>query len=194
MPKILCFGDSNTYGFDPRDWFDCRYPAAVRWPDHLAAATGWEVLDHGENGREIPHTQWELRHFDVFLEKAGPLDCLLIMLGTNDILNAFRPSAAEAAARMERFLLHIREQSAALPLLLVAPVPVCIPDPARVQASEELCSRYAQLAQTLSIPFADAGTWKLPLAFDGVHLSEAGHSAFAEKIEEVLRSILEGQV
>ena len=28
---ILCYGDSNTYGFDPRSWLGERYPADVRW-------------------------------------------------------------------------------------------------------------------------------------------------------------------
>ena len=36
--RILFYGDSNTYGFDPRDPFDDRYPASVRWTDRLAAA------------------------------------------------------------------------------------------------------------------------------------------------------------
>ncbi len=29
--RILCFGDSNTYGYDPRSYLGGRYPASVRW-------------------------------------------------------------------------------------------------------------------------------------------------------------------
>ena len=28
--KILCYGDSNTYGYDPRAYLGGRYPKAVR--------------------------------------------------------------------------------------------------------------------------------------------------------------------
>ena len=37
---LLCYGDSNTYGFDPRSYFGGRYPAEVRWTHRLAQATG----------------------------------------------------------------------------------------------------------------------------------------------------------
>ena len=34
--KMLCFGDSNTYGYDPRSYFGGQYPAQHRWVDLLA--------------------------------------------------------------------------------------------------------------------------------------------------------------
>lgn len=38
----------------PRACFGGRYPAASRWVDLLERKTGWEVINAGENGREIP--------------------------------------------------------------------------------------------------------------------------------------------
>ena len=32
---ILCFGDSNIYGYDPRGYFGGRYDADSRWVDIL---------------------------------------------------------------------------------------------------------------------------------------------------------------
>ena len=52
--NIVCFGDSNTYGFDPRSWFGNRYDAESRWPDILESKTGWNICNLGENGREVP--------------------------------------------------------------------------------------------------------------------------------------------
>ena len=46
-PRILCYGDSNTYGYDPRSYLGGRYPASVRWTALLRAA-GWPVVP--ENG------------------------------------------------------------------------------------------------------------------------------------------------
>lgn len=45
--KVVCFGDSNTYGYDPRSWLGGRYPADSRWVDLLAQKTGWDVVNLG---------------------------------------------------------------------------------------------------------------------------------------------------
>ena len=41
--KVLCYRDSNTYGYDPRGFFGDRYPAECRWVDILARKLNWEV-------------------------------------------------------------------------------------------------------------------------------------------------------
>ncbi len=51
--KVLCIGDSNTYGYDPRSYFGSRYPAEVRWTGRLE---GHEVLNCGMNGLAVPRT------------------------------------------------------------------------------------------------------------------------------------------
>jgi len=75
--NVICFGDSNTYGYDPRGYFGGRYDADCRWVDILAAETGWTVSNLGQNGREIPSSA------PAF--PAGT-DLLIVMLGTNDLL------------------------------------------------------------------------------------------------------------
>ena len=52
--KMLCYGDSNTYGYDPRGFFGDRYPKERRWADILAEKLGWQIQNEGQNGREIP--------------------------------------------------------------------------------------------------------------------------------------------
>ena len=49
--NVLCYGDSNTYGYDPRGYFGGRYDAGSRWVDILAARTGWAVSNQGQNGK-----------------------------------------------------------------------------------------------------------------------------------------------
>ena len=94
--KAICFGDSNTYGYDPRSWLGGRYDPDSRWVDILAAETGWTVCNMGRNGREIPTSP-----------PAFPADTdyLMVMLGTNDLLQGCPPQ--EAAAKLGRFLCQI---------------------------------------------------------------------------------------
>ena len=63
---MLCFGDSNTYGYDPRSYLGSRYPTEERWTGILKGR-GWEILNCGENGREIPHRASELEALDRLL-------------------------------------------------------------------------------------------------------------------------------
>ena len=45
--KILCFGDSNTYGYDPRSYFGGQYPAQNRWVDLLAQKLDCKAVRRG---------------------------------------------------------------------------------------------------------------------------------------------------
>lgn len=169
--KVVCFGDSNTYGYDPCSWMGGRYPADSRWVDVLAEKTGWEWTNLGENGRCIPRRP---------VPFPADTDLLVVMLGTNDLLQGCTPE--QAAERMEGFLSGLpltREK-----ILLIAPPPMTfgewVPDETLVRASRTLAVAYRTLAQKLGIRFADAGNWNVPLAYDGVHFTGQGHRAFAE--------------
>ena len=181
--KMMCFGDSNTYGYDPRSYFGGRYPAQHRWVDLLAQKLGCTVINAGENGREIPWRAWELERFHNLLTTQKPLDRLLIMLGTNDILQGSSPEAV--TARMERFLASIDLEPSKI--LLIAPPPMRLPIQSLVEASKELPSAYEALSHRLGIGYANAGEWNIPLAFDGVHLTPEGHIAFAEGLSHYLK-------
>lgn len=178
--KILCCGDSNTYGYDPRSFFGDRYPSDVRWTDLLARETGWDVVNGGMNGRSIPAGGF------VSLPYA---DLLIVMLGSNDLLNGC--SAREAAARMEVFLTQVR--SAYHRILLISPPPMVrgewVTEDRLLTDSVRLAKEYRKLADRLGISFADAGEWNVELTFDGVHFSEAGHRAFFTGLMNTLNSI-----
>ena len=45
--KVICFGDSNTYGYDPCSYLGGRYDADSRWADILVEETGWSVCNMG---------------------------------------------------------------------------------------------------------------------------------------------------
>ena len=186
--KILCFGDSNTYGYDPRSYLGGRYPAEVRWPERLAAETGWEVLNQGLNGREIPRRPGELDWAAALLASAAPLDAAVILLGGNDLLQGC--SAEEAAKRMEGFL----ARTGGVPILLVSPVPMTagtwVTEARLVSESLRLAGLYAALAKRLGVRFADTVGWGVGLLFDGVHFSEEGHRVFAGRIRAELAAML----
>ena len=88
--RVLCFGDSNTYGYDPAR--DGRYGDDERYPMVLQdlLGDGWSVVEEGLPGRtavfDDPITEGMngLRVITPILMSHAPLDTVTIMLGTND--------------------------------------------------------------------------------------------------------------
>lgn len=175
--KIICYGDSNTHGYDPRGYLGGQYDCP--WPELLAVKTGWNVINEGMNGREIPQMP---------VSFPGDADLLIIMLGTNDLLRFRTPEAA--CENMERFLKSLtlnRDK-----ILLLAPPPMkfgeWVPEQKLIDDSLALATHFHDLAERLGIRFADAGEWNIPLAFDGVHLTEEGHRVLADGLMQFLQN------
>ena len=176
---VVCFGDSNTYGYDPRSFLGERYPAKYRWVDVLRNRAAWPVINEGQNGRTVPN-KWN------FLP--DEFDLLIVMLGTNDLLQG--KTSDLIAERMERFLRSLNKESAKV--LLVAPPNLqkgeWVTNDSVVVESVRLSKYYNDLACKYGLYFVDAQQWGIELAYDGVHFTERGHIAFAEKIYDYINS------
>lgn len=193
--RLLCYGDSNTYGYDPRSYLGGRYPQSVRWTA-LLREYGWDVINRGENGRCIPRGDGEI-HAAIQSLCREEADILTVMLGSNDLLQSSCPPARKCADRMERFLtalLHADGWEKSREILLIAPPPMApgdwVQDEKIIATSHRLAECYENTARLLGVGFADAGGWGVDLAYDGVHFSESGHLAFAEGIHQALSKLV----
>ena len=201
MKTILFYGDSNTYGYDPRSFFGDRFSREIRWTSRLAAAAekDWKVFAEGLNGREIPSGKYELQHVYSLLQEGiqgEPPDWFAVMLGTNDLFSAYPDfSADHVSQKMARFLDQIKEAAPKVALLLIAP-----PLIGRENASsleEQLLYReslrlgvlYEELALQRALAFVNTAEWSIPMGFDGVHFSEEGHRIFADRMLEILSGL-----
>ncbi|MBD5134257.1 MAG: lipase [Clostridiales bacterium] len=190
--RLLCYGDSNTYGYDPRSYLGGRYPKSVRWTA-LLDAEGWEVINQGENGRSIPQLDQEIKTA-VQTILSAKTEAAVIMLGSNDLLQCPGLTAENCGGRMERFLTSLlAETPATLKIALVAPPPMelgaWVSDQRTIETSHQLAECYEAVAHRLGIAFADAGAWGVELSYDGVHFSEKGHLAFAQGMQATLDTL-----
>lgn len=207
MKKVLFYGDSNTYGYDPSGFMGGRYSQRDRWTTILQenCKETWEIMSDGMPGRALPATRYEWEYLRSLFRQAAPLDLFAVMLGTNDILGTVRPDAAKAARKMNDFITFFMDNAGeGTQFLLIAPPrfeltelswaePYVSGDKSLAQIfydeSRKLAEYYEEIAEDRQTLFVDASKWELDFAFDGVHLSERGHALFAAEMTEVFRTI-----
>ena len=198
--NVICFGDSNTYGYDPRSYLGGRYDPDSRWVDILAVETGWSVCNMGQNGREIPSSAPSF---------PAATDLLSVMLGTNDLRFTDAWGAAEgAAALVKKIRLYNRmeESTHIFPgkprILLIAPILARADLDNRdvierwrsyPQKSRGFAAAYAAVAAELGVDFLNAAAYADPSAVDGIHMEASGHAALGEAVARKVREIFAGE-
>lgn len=132
MKTILCYGDSNTWGWNPDTGL--RYPRDIRWPGRLQIELGptYYVIEEGLNGRT---TVWDdpieehkngKTYLYPCLESHKPLDLVVLMLGTNDLKTRFWLSTLDIVSGIARLVEIIQSsrsgvQETSPKILLLAP-------------------------------------------------------------------------
>ena len=173
MKTVLCFGDSNTWGYEPL--VARRYPADVRWTGVLqnSLGDGFRVIEEGLNGRTNVTNEAErpirsgLDVLPVILESHRPLDLVVIMLGTNDLKHDFNLSAeqiADGARQVCRCVIDCEYLVDNPPqILLISPTHVELMTEEEqglfigaIEKSRDLAEHYQAVAEDLGIHFLDA--------------------------------------
>lgn len=197
MRKILFYGDSNTYGYDPADFYENRYPAEKRWISILQGIleNEWEICADGMNGRKIPELKYDGERLNKLIRALPDPDIFAVMLGTNDILSTMCPNADEPVRKMQKLLEFLMQKKKSSCILLIAPVPVGdvkIRNPLFHRYYEEslrMNAGFCNLADACDLLYADAGNWEVELGADHVHFSENGHRRFAGMMGEYLQGL-----
>ena len=186
MKKIYAFGDSNTYGFDPRMGGMGRYPKEIRWTGVIDIRPDHKVNNQGYNGLSIPKSDRDIILIGRGIKEWDP-DLVLIMIGSNDLLSMPTPSCEIVGTRLGQFLSGL---CGCIPeyiqkVVLLSPPRMCLgewTDPVIVNESLKFGTVYEAVALEQGVDFLDVSEWDLPLCYDGVHFTEEAHLSFAENL------------
>ena len=212
--RIVCFGDSNTYGYDPQT--GGRYDEKTRWPGVLRdlLGNGYEVIEEGQNGRTIANADpWEggtksgIDYVLPMLETKRP-HLLAIMLGSNDLKMKFNLPAADIAGSLMTMLMNIKgycEHFLHCPdmkILIISPPALSEPfnesyfatffDGENVVAkSKELAKWYELVAKEFGCEFLNATECVSAGSADHLHLDPDGHDKMAHLVRDAIVRIYE---
>ena len=209
---IVCFGDSNTYGY--RAFDNGRYSENERWTCLLNQKLGSDylVLEEGLPGRTtcfedpIHEGLSGLSYLYPCLMSHNPVDLLIIMLGTNDTKERFSSSAACIALGLKRLIAKAIATTDCWAhqkpnILVIVPksiekqyenTPVCATmGKGCAEKSEQLCSEYQKIAQLMGCHFFDANTVvKQYNPIDYMHLTSEGHKDLACALAQFVPELL----
>ena len=203
MKRILCFGDSNTWGFIPGTGSLERFPEGVRWTSLLQQRLGstYQVLEFGLCGCEASgkHTNIYFNTdaqslYSSVLVASSPVDVVIIMLGTNDLKTVNEWKQGDTANGIKKLIDTTHLLAPQTKIMIAAPILLderIVTDPeytiAAVNDSKACAAEVADLAKSENLAFFDTNVYVHERGSDGCHFTAESHAAFAEGIWELLR-------
>jgi len=206
MKNILCFGDSNTWGYVPGT--GNRYPRQIRWTGLLQNLLGdsFFIIEEGLNGRttvlDDPTriAKNGMTYLRPCLDSQAPIDLVVMMLGTNDCKHRFGLSAFDISEGVAMLVSIIMQSGSGIngkaPQILLVSPPLIAVAPSKAdlfsgaeEKSRQLAFHVQQVATNTASHFLDAAKHCSVSPIDGIHLDEAGHLALAQAIAGKINSL-----
>ncbi len=208
---IVCYGDSNTWGYIPVT--GDRYDEHTRWPRRMAEmlGAGFYVAEQGLNGRTtafddpVEPFRNGRKSLEVCLLMHSPIDLFVVMLGTNDTKHFLHLTPYMISKGLESI---IREAGRTQygrggrppKILVVSPVHILAEgfndhireyfDEKSAEKAGMLADAYRQIAQENDSAFLDAAQYAKPSLGDGIHMEPEDHLALATAVTKKVRQML----
>ena len=206
MKKVLCFGDSNTYGFVPEKC--TRYDKNTRWTGVLQALCGFDfsIIEGGCNNRTafvdnpagVEQTGYKI--LPEYFTK-DYFDIVVLAIGINDLQLFFRPTLEEFEQGIEKLIKITKDLSPNAKIILVCPSKLDLAgiksgvfsfqfDEISVEKSYHLPQIYKKLAEKHACKLVDLNEIVKVSPLDGLHFSAESHKKIAEFLYKNLKQTI----
>lgn len=202
--KILCFGDSNTWGCSPFD--GSRFDEFTRWPKVLESLLGenFTVIEEGLNGR----TLLQINPLNIIgsgiscIEEVSadhlPLNIVIIYLGSNDLFDPSDIQLTSIAKGMQSLIRRIRDlhESASPEIIIIGPPATDRNfDGARffelqINKVEALGPLYKKIAEEESVHFFDSSKYIKTAGIDCSHIDGENHRILGREIARFIKEMI----
>lgn len=207
MKTVLCFGDSNTWGWAP--YKRARFSYEERWTGILRKELGEDfiVIEEGLCGRT---TVWDdpiegyksgKKYLIPCLDTHSPIDLVIILLGTNDLKKRFSLPAMDIAYGVGVLINMVNQSKTGIDgnppkVLLLAPPPIietgefaCMFEDG-MEKSLKFSECYEKVAIEQKCCFLDTSKIVKSSSIDGIHLEKAEHKKLGIEIAKKVKEII----
>jgi len=205
MKKILCYGDSNTWGCSPVD--SSRFDENTRWPMVMSSILGdnFSVIEEGLNGRTVLNLSPEnymlngIECIEPLIENYSPIDIFIVCLGLNDvfifeevtineILNGIEKIIDIVNAFQNRHNCNIPETIIMSPPMFNGNVEWANIIELQINKLKGLPEAYKRLAMEKNCHYFNTCDYATGSIIDGSHLDADNHILLGKKISEFVLS------
>ena len=201
MKKIVCYGDSNTFGYNPVNGL--RYDENIRWTSVLQKNLGneYEVINEGACDRTAFKDNPKgflfsaQRHFPKMLSKINDIDILILWIGTNDLQFQYNLGFNAVESGLEKLIRQAKEKSKHI--IIIPPVVLSEIvlkgffnfqfDETSIGKSRKIGRIYKNLSGINYCGYFDINKFVAPSDIDGLHYDENSHNLIADKLTEFIK-------
>lgn len=200
MKKVLCFGDSNTYGFIPSS--GGRYGKNVRWTGVLQKILGaeYKIIEEGCNNRTCFAQNPDGKAFTgikILPELlAADLDFVILSVGINDLQFQYDRDLADFSAGIGALIELVKSKSPSAKIILTAPSVIrknilksffaAMFDSESIEKSQKLPEIYEKCAKEKGCIFLDLNKIVKTSDVDGLHYEAEEHGKIAKALAQLL--------
>lgn len=204
MKKVLCYGDSNTYGFIPNSF--SRYKKDERWSGILSSLLPeYEILEEGMNNRTVFFKNPEGlkqsggEYLPIYLQNHKDIDIFILSLGTNDAQIFYDLNENIIREKLTEIIKLIHETNLRTEIIIVPPVKIGMNilnsgfsmmfDKNSIMKNRETFYLFEEIAKENGCEYFDFNKYAKPSDIDGLHYIPESHKIIAENLAEFIKTI-----
>ena len=200
MKKILCFGDSNTFGYNPNN--GSRYNENSRWTGILKnlCKNNYEIIEAGCNNRTAFSNNPDGIQFTGYMILPEYLkesyDIIIFAIGINDLQKFYNPTLEEFETGIENLIKKIRESLPNCNIIILSPSHITenilnsnfrfMFNQTSIEKSKQITPIYEKIANEYNCKFLDLNKIVIPSEIDGLHYEIEEHKKIAQNIITML--------
>ena len=200
MKKILCFGDSNTFGYNPNN--GSRYNENSRWTGILKnlCKNNYEIIEAGCNNRTAFSNNPDGIQFTGYMILPEYLkkfyDIIILAIGINDLQKFYNPTLEEFETGIENIIKKIRENNPNCDIIILSPSYITenilnsnfrfMFNQTSIRKSKQITPIYEKIANEYNCKFLDLNKIVIPSEIDGLHYEVEEHKKIAQSIITLL--------
>ena len=203
MKKIICYGDSNTFGFNPKD--GSRFDENTRWTSVLQKNLGieYKVINEGTCDRTgfVNNPKGFLfsaqKHFPRLILKSEDIDLLIIWLGTNDLQFQYDISVGAIEKGLENLIKLAKPK--AKNIIIIPPVILSEKilegsfnfqfNKTSIVKSRKIGRIYRQINNAYHCNYFDINKFTKPSDVDGLHYNEESHKIIGDNLSNLINKL-----
>ena len=201
MKKVLCFGDSNTFGFNPKN--GSRFDKSSRWTGILQklCSDKFHIIEAGCNNRTAFSNNPAGKMFTGY--KILPeilksdVDIVVLAIGVNDLQFQYNTTLDEVYFGISNLVGIVKKGLPNSKIVLVSPTELTenvlkspifstLFDKTSIEKSKHLSKIYFEISKKYDCAFIDLNSIAIPSYIYGLHFEPSEHEKIAKIIFEHL--------